>query len=139
MKTEKVQKGKSDHIQLTCLVDTDIIIDGWRGLAKAADFINSIKFPKISILTYFELINGCKKKTDIKKVVEGVKSFSILELDIEAQYLGLDIFTKHKLKDGIGIYDSLIAASAIYSNLPLITRNVKHYNKIKNINIFKPY
>jgi predicted nucleic acid-binding protein len=134
-----MQKEDINNIQLTCLIDTDIIIDGWRGLTEAADFISSIKFPKISILTYFELINGARSKSETKKIIQGVKSFSILEVGIEAQYLGLELFTKYKLEDGIGIYDSLIAASAIYNNLGLISRNIKHYKNIPNLSIIKPY
>lgn len=124
------------------LVDTDIIIDYLRGVDRAKIFIDdSVSNTDIcvSIISMFEIIAGCRNKREIKTVENLLDRFITIYLDevsIEAAY---SLFKKYRLSHGISIFDSLIAASAIQNNMPLFTKNIKHFSMIQRLAVLKPY
>lgn len=48
----------------------------------------------------------------------------------------LEIIDKHLLKDGIGLNDALIAATAIEHNSTLLTLDQKHLGKIAEVKLY---
>lgn len=121
------------------LLDTNILIDAIRRHKKAELFIDEIGVPNISIITYYELVRGARDKQVLTKINQGIDDFNILELDISDQYLGIEILNKYKLKHGITILDSMIAATAINKDLTLITKNSKHFQFIQELDLYIPY
>ena len=119
------------------LIDTDIII-----FALRKDKSVLIKFEKnknipisISMITYAELIFGAKRSQNEQQNM--IKVRHIRELyPIEDLNEGvMEVFADIKAKmfnNGIRIEDMdlLIAATAIYNDLTLVTNNVKHFEKI---------
>ena len=119
------------------LIDTDIII-----FALRKDKSVLIKFEEnknipisISMITYAELIFGAKRSQNEQQNM--IKVRHIRELyPIEDLNEGvMEVFADIKAKmfnNGIRIEDMdlLIAATAIYNNLTLVTNNVKHFEKI---------
>ncbi len=124
------------------LVDTDIIIDYLRGVDRAKIFIDdSVSNTDIcvSIISMFEIIAGCRNKREVKTVENLLDRFITMYLDevsIEAAY---SLFKKYRLSHGISIFDSFIAASAIHNNMPLFTKNIKHFSMIQRLAVLKPY
>ncbi|AIW90170.1 MULTISPECIES: type II toxin-antitoxin system VapC family toxin [unclassified Treponema] len=119
------------------LIDTDIII-----FALRKDKSVLIKFEEnknipisISMITYAELIFGAKRSQNEQQNM--IKVRHIRELyPIEDLNEGvMEVFADIKAKmfnNGIRIEDMdlLIAATAIYNDLTLVTNNVKHFEKI---------
>ena len=119
------------------LIDTDIII-----FALRKDKSVLIKFEEnknipisISMITYAELIFGAKRSQNEQQNM--IKVRHIRELyPIEDLNEGvMEVFADIKAKmfnNGIRIEDMdlLIAATAIYNDLTLVTNNVKHIEKI---------
>ena len=119
------------------LIDTDIII-----FALRKDKSVLIKFGEnknipisISMITYAELIFGAKRSQNEQQNM--IKVRHIRELyPIEDLNEGvMEVFADIKAKmfnNGIRIEDMdlLIAATAIYNDLTLVTNNVKHFEKI---------
>ena len=119
------------------LIDTDIII-----FALRKDKSVLIKFEEnknipisISMITYAELIFGAKRSQNEQQNM--IKVMHIRELyPIEDLNEGvMEVFADIKAKmfnNGIRIEDMdlLIAATAIYNDLTLVTNNVKHFEKI---------
>ena len=119
------------------LIDTDIII-----FALHKDKSVLIKFEEnknipisISMITYAELIFGAKRSQNEQQNM--IKVRHIRELyPIEDLNEGvMEVFADIKAKmfnNGIRIEDMdlLIAATAIYNDLTLVTNNVKHFEKI---------
>ena len=119
------------------LIDTDIII-----FALRKDKSVLIKFEEnknipisISMITYAELIFGAKRSQNEQQNM--IKVGHIRELyPIEDLNEGvMEVFADIKAKmfnNGIRIEDMdlLIAATAIYNDLTLVTNNVKHFEKI---------
>ena len=119
------------------LIDTDIII-----FALRKDKSVLIKFEEnknipisISMITYAELIFGAKRSQNEQQNM--IKVRHIRELyPIEDLNEGvMEVFADIKAKmfnNGIRIEDMdlLIAATAIYNDLTLVTNNTKHFEKI---------
>jgi len=61
-----------------------------------------------------------------------MKNMILIEFDDKLTNLVVNIIRKHKIK----LPDAIIAATAIYTNSTLITRNIKDFSKIKELNIF---
>ena len=124
------------------LIDTDIII-----FALRKDKSVLIKFEEnknipisISMITYAELIFGAKRSQNEQQNM--IKVRHIRELyPIEDLNEGvMEVFADIKAKmfnNGIRIEDMdlLIAATAIYNDLTLVTNNVKHFEKIRYLKL----
>lgn len=130
---------------MACL-DTTFIIDLINGRVDMAyleeNFTNEEIF--ISSPTIIELIRGLNLKSNLKNVRPGEKEetkriislFSVLELGKEEAMLAGEIDAKLSNEGKmIDIEDILIAAICIENNETLITRNEKHFKRIKDLKI----
>ena len=122
------------------ILDSDIFIGYLRDYPPAVDYIlKNKKEIFYNDLIEGELLRGCKNKKEEKVLDEFLSKFKKHKIKPGVTNLGLSIFKRHFLKDGIGFLDALIAASAILENQILVTKKIKHFVKIKEIEIIKPY
>jgi tRNA(fMet)-specific endonuclease VapC len=119
------------------LVDTDIIIDYLKGVKPARSLFNSNDIDiYCSILSKKELFskrglrNSERKK--ITKLISGLK----IDDGINQKYSLL--INKYGERQNL-IADYLIAATAWAKNLPLLTRNIKHFKRINEIKLSPAY
>ena len=117
------------------LVDTDLIIDYLRGDEKSISFIENNEI-SITYLTKLELFAGCSNKSEIKILDENI-DFDILSINDKILEKSLKIYKNHHLKDGIGIIDSIISATAIENNIDFCSKNFKHYKNIEKLKLIK--
>lgn len=122
------------------LIDTSVLIDFLRRKNKETSFLVKIlkqnHSPAISIITYAEVFAGksaWQKKQARKELDELLKGMETFCLNREVAQLAGKLRAKYK----INLLDAFIAAEAIISNLPLATLNIKDFNKIKKIKLFK--
>ncbi|MBQ2081644.1 MAG: type II toxin-antitoxin system VapC family toxin, partial [Treponema sp.] len=124
------------------LIDTDTIIFALRGDSGVlAKFEENKNLPiSISMITYAELVFGAKRSQNEQKNMIKVNHirdiYPIAELNEGVMEVFADI--KAKMFDkGIRIEDMdlLIAATAIYNELTLVTNNTKHFENIPNLKI----
>ena len=124
------------------LIDTDTIIFALRGDSGVlAKFEENKNLPiSISMITYAELVFGAKRSQNEQKNMIKVNHirdiYSIEELNEGVMEVFADI--KAKMFDkGIRIedLDLLIAATAIYNELTLVTNNTKHFENVPNLKI----
>ncbi len=124
------------------LIDTDTIIFALRGDSGVlAKFEENKNLPiSISMITYAELVFGAKRSQNEQKNMIKVNHirdiYPIEELNEGVMEVFADI--KAKMFDrGIRIedLDLLIAATAIYNELTLVTNNTKHFENIPNLKI----
>ncbi len=90
----------------------------------------------ISVITRIELL-GWSKHTDeslrdAEELLENLKEQSLNE-EIVKRCIQLRQITSLKMPDAI------IAATALYLELPLITRNSKDFEKAPNLQLFNPF
>jgi predicted nucleic acid-binding protein len=116
--------------------DTNTIIYYLKGDRKVSDYIEEIfkNNPSIYISTITEVeLFGFPKITDteayqIEKILETI---SIIPLDSRIARMAARIRQLYKLKTA----DSVIAATALFTGSILVTRNVKDFLKVENLQI----
>ncbi len=121
------------------LVDTNILVDSFRDVVVARDFLNSLGAINISFVTLLELLKGSRNKRELADLVTRLTPLEIIYITQYTQELALDIYKKHKLLNGMEILDAVIAATAVENELTLFTRNTKHYKSIKDLKVINPF
>ncbi len=124
------------------LIDTDTIIFALRGDDKVLEkFKENKNIPiSISMITYAELIFGAKRSQNEQKNMIKVNHirdiYPIEELNEGVMEVFADIKAK-MFEKGIKIEDMdlLIASTAIYNELVLVTNNTKHFKNIPNLKL----
>lgn len=125
------------------LLDTDTLSEFFRGnekvVVKFDSYLRQHSVIQISVITYYEILNGLLYK-DARKQLEKFKKFAsaneILTLNTNIADIAAQIQADLRAKGmEVGHTDTLIAATAIYHELDLITNNTKHFKRIKNLEI----
>jgi len=125
------------------MLDTDILSEFLRGnpkvIAKVDEHLKEYGFINISIITYYEILNGLLYKDarkQLSKFEEFVELNKVIPLTLrmakKAAIIQADL---RKKGTEIGHTDTLIAGIAITSELQLITNNTDHFTRIKGLEI----
>lgn len=116
------------------LLDTDVLIDFLRGYDKAVDFVtaNSHKIILSSIVVA-ELYAGVKGDAELTALDNFISLFTVIPVTSEIARLG-GLFKRDYAKShGVGLADSIIAATCKSENTALKTLNAKHYPMMKGL------
>lgn len=123
------------------IIDTDILVDHLRGYYKAKDFIEKLYADElqgyISVVSVIELFAGKKiiSQSDVDKIIKLLGMFNKIDVNFSIAKKSGEFVRKYNCS----IPDAIIAASAKILNLKIITRNKKHYEMIREIEIKIPY
>lgn len=122
------------------LIDTDIIIYSLKGNKAVQNWmIANQNVPKsISVITYGEMTYGARKSRHPEKNIATVIRISELFPIIDINKGIIEIFGEIKAKleisgNRIDDMDLMIAATAIYMNMSLVTNNKSHFGRIKDL------
>jgi len=121
------------------LLDTNILIDALRGYKPAVSFVESFSEIYVSVITVSELIYGCRNKTELNKIVKLVSYYNIIHIDENISETALTLYEEHFLEKNLVFDDALIGATAIFKDLTLVTRNIKHFSNIEKLALEIPY
>jgi tRNA(fMet)-specific endonuclease VapC len=126
------------------LLDTDMFSEVMRGRnraiqAKADAYLDVFGHLTISVITVAELIDGFRRKRRDDQIsvllgeIEAGKH-EVLELGLKAAEISGYIFGDlHRAGRPIGGADPFIAAIALVEELPLVTGNFDHYERIVDL------
>ena len=120
------------------IVDTDILIDYSRGIEKAKASIVALESDNrlaISVITQLELMVGCENKQDFKLLKTFLNDFEVIPLNSTISDKAVELFEKFRLSHGVMIPDMLIASTAIFLDVPLISKNQKDFRFIKELKL----
>jgi predicted nucleic acid-binding protein len=125
------------------MLDTDILSEFLRGntkvMANVASYIKEHGQISISVITYYEILNGLlykDAKKQLLKFEEFVALNKVIPLTVKMAKQAASIQAGLRKKGAeIGHTDTLIAGIAMVSNLQLITNNTAHFNRIKGLEI----
>ena len=124
------------------LVDSDVLIWTLRGNPKALAHMQELADWHISAVSYMELAQGCRNKTELKAMQKAFKSASsdVLPITMAISDLACQLVEAHALSHSLYMADALIAATAIGYSLPLLTANTKHFAAVAGLKVqtFKP-
>ena len=121
------------------LVDTDVLVWYMRGNVKAKRAIQNLKSFSISVVTYIELVQGLRNKEELNVLRNSLKGWNAdnIYINEEISTKAMFLVEQYYLSHSIRLADALIGATSVINGLPLLTSNIKHYKKIKNIIIKK--
>ena len=126
------------------LVDSDYVADYLGAHSPAIQLLSS--FAKddlaISLITYGEIYEGIHFGRDPRKTTEVFQRFlrSVVLLPLTQPIMQQFARIRGELRRTgkiIGDFDILIASTAIQHHLTLVTRNIKDYERIPNLNLYK--
>ena len=118
------------------VLDTNILIYYFQGEREIIEKLDSQRASEqkfgISIITKIELLSYPKiTSEEIKKINNLLKEFRIFNVDEVIASKATEIRRKYR----IPLADAIIAATAFFTKSPLVTRNIKHFQKIKEIKV----
>ena len=125
------------------MLDTDILSEFLRGnskvIAKVDEHLKEFGFISLSIITYYEILNGLLYK-DARKQLTRFENFvalnKVIPLTLRTAKIAATIQADLRKKGTeIGHTDTLIAGIAIASGMQLITNNTGHFKRIKELQI----
>ena len=119
------------------LVDSDVLIDALRGQASVKAALTTLAMDgtlSTTVISLYELDCGAdtpEERAAIRRLLEGV---DIIVLDatsaVEAAKLDREL---RQLGRRLEVRDTLIAGIALSHNLPLVTRNRKHFDRVPGL------
>jgi predicted nucleic acid-binding protein len=110
------------------LVDTDVLIDHLRGQRRLRAEGRRLS---ISVVTRCELFAGRDAPERLRWLLE-----SMIELPVDSAIAELAGSTRRRT--GITTPDALIAATALTHQVPLMTRNRRHFERVPELRVVAP-
>src|ERR1043166_8133057 len=126
------------------LVDSDVVADALQGKPQAVRLLSSLE-PEglaISLITYGEIYEGILYSKDPKASEQVFNRFlrDVAILPINRPIMKQFALFRGQLRGAgqiIGDFDLLIAATAKYHQLTLVTRNMKHFQRIPDLPLYQ--
>ncbi|HVO23086.1 MAG TPA: type II toxin-antitoxin system VapC family toxin [Candidatus Margulisiibacteriota bacterium] len=127
--------------ELTLLVDSDVLIDFFRGSSQAAGWVSANRNEVIGIpvIVLMELLQGARSTAEQASIRERLEMFAVQHLETGDSQRALEWFAAHRLSHGTGIMDCLIAAIAARLSVPFYTFNVRHFGPLAGVDARMPY
>ena len=121
------------------LCDTNIFIHAFNGDTKTISALQSIGYDNIllSSITVMELYQGMGNKKELQEIKKKIKFYDVIEVDVEISKLATQLIDQFNLSHGLLIPDAIIAASAVVHQIELFTYNVKDFQFIPDIKLYK--
>ena len=116
------------------LLDTDVLVDFFRGHAKAVAFINRYSDRIIlSSIVVAELFAGVKGSAEQVALEAFVSLFRVLPVNVGIAKAGGLYKSKFGRSHGVGLADAILSATAEAENAELKTLNTLHYPMLKGL------
>jgi predicted nucleic acid-binding protein len=117
------------------LLDTDVLVDYFRGFHKAVAFVNEYNDRIIlSSIVVAELYAGIKGEAEKTALQHFISLFRVVSIDAVIGKAGGLYRRDYGKSHGVGLADALLAATAEAVNAELKTLNARHYPMFKNLN-----
>ncbi len=116
------------------LLDTDILVDFFRGHSKAVAFLNTHSARIIlSSIVVAELYAGVKGDAKQGVLDNFVSLFRVVPVDTEIAKAGGIYKCDYAKSHGVGLADAILVATAEAENAELKTLNAKHYPMLRDL------
>ena len=116
------------------LLDTDVLVDFFRGREKAVAFINTYNACIIlSSIVVAELYAGVKGDAEQAALKDFVSLFRVVPVTAEIGRAGGLYKRDYGKSHGVGLADAILVATAEAENAELKTLNIKHYPMLKGL------
>jgi len=116
------------------LLDTDVLVDFFRGHSKAVAFVNAHSARIIlSSIVVAELYAGVKGDAEQAALEDFVSLFRVVPVSAVIAKTGGLYKRDYGKSHGVGLADAILAATSEAENAKLKTLNTKHYPMLKSL------
>jgi predicted nucleic acid-binding protein len=116
------------------LLDTDILVDFFRGYSKAVAFVNAHSARIIlSSIVVAELYAGVKGDAEQAALENFISLFRVVPVSAEIAKAGGLYRRDYGKSHGVGLAEAILAATAEAEDVELKTLNTKHYPMLKGL------
>lgn len=122
------------------ILDSDVVIDLLRGHPAANQWLNGLQpQPLVCGIAALEVVSGARDLVDQRKIQRFLSLFPIAWPTETDMNRALNEFLPLRLAHGVGVYDCLLAATAVGLGVPVATFNTKHYRALPGVSTVQPY
>ncbi len=121
------------------LCDTDIFIEALKNNSRAINSLKNVGFDNIALsaITLMELYFGALNKRELTKIKSRLQKMRIVHLNHDISESATTLVERYAKSHGLHIPDALIAATAIYYGMELLTYNVNDFKFIEGITLYR--
>lgn len=119
------------------LLDTNVLSKIFYGDLEVKRFVDNLHVG-IETIAYIESIQGSISKKDRELIKRSLAKIEYYSLTPEIALDAIDLIDKYSASHGLFLADALIAATAIYYDLSLLTYNAKHFLPIEGLTVVEP-
>jgi len=123
------------------LVDTNILVDLLRSYQPSLEWKETLgdSIIGISSIVWLEVIQGAQDKRSRNTASTFLSQFEVVYITEADQKWAMKQVFQYKLSHNVDLTDALIAAPAHRLQLPLYTRNTKHFLPLLGDGVQQPY
>ena len=122
------------------IIDSDVIIDFLRRRSDVSlDALTRFRC-HITAITLYEIQSAAiRSERQAKQFAQALQYTTILPFDAEAAIQAAELGRELRQQgQPIGLPDTLIAGICLSRDMPLLTRNVRHYQRISGLHVITP-
>jgi len=119
------------------IFDTNILIELYRGneqIREAVLTLDNATF-YISAITAAEFLVGARDKQEMRAIRKQLNYYNALPITEDISNLFVNLFQEYSLSHKPSIPDTLIAATSLYYDLPLLTLNKRDFQYFPGIKL----
>ena len=126
---------------ISLLLDTDVLIEFFRGSPQAAEWFarHGSSVIGIPVIVWMELLQGARDRMEQQRIEQRLAILPIEHIDADDSRRAASWFATYRLSHGVGMLDCLIAAAALRTGVPIYTFNLSHFAPIPGIDARQPY
>lgn len=124
------------------IADTDVLIDFLAGHEPSASLVgrelgrNNLR---TTVISRFELLVGAHTPKQQEAVRDLLGSVPVLVVDAASSDQAAAVHRElERAGQTIGMADCLIAGISLVAGAPLLTRNVRHFTKVRELEVIEP-
>jgi predicted nucleic acid-binding protein len=121
------------------VLDTDVFIDHFRGMATATAYIQGLPVGQRATtdVTIMELYRGAANREQLATIERFLTRNHVMRLQLAAaaSQRAVSLLYTYVLSHGLGIADALIAALVLEGDHTLVTSNVRHFQFIAGLRL----
>jgi hypothetical protein len=122
------------------ILDTDVLILLEKENPPALAWYSALsETPYVAGFAALELLNGCENAADLRRIEGFLTDFTLLWPDEAALDRAAQDYGALRLSHGIGVFDMVIAVTALGHDEDLVTFNTRHFRAVPGLVTVQPY
>jgi predicted nucleic acid-binding protein len=124
---------------VSALLDSSVLVDVLRGYEPAQTWLAGQNVLGVTSMVWLEIIDGAQNKASQKHALSLLRRFNLVKTTDDDLAWAVEKLLLYGLSHHLGAFDCLIAAAPARLNIPLYTRNLKHFRPILGSLAVQPY